>query len=466
MPLKSNTCGLVRGYDGFEIIESSPQTTVQFQEMKEDRSVNTPDAHLYSLNTAPSSYICAKLAARFPATRAGRLAPTDVLRAGRIVGTGKAAQRIWDVRSNWASYVGILTVQGVRLHPPWSPTRGEAARRSSDLRQARHLPQRWALSIVVQVRDVIRQFTQGTPNCNTNPKATVFGIPKEPVLESAELITSRLTGAGSLLPPVYGEAWAKGARKQEPQTPLSPGTGTNPTAVSLRGDRREVPPADGQERAHSCLPSTAKRGPKQPIDQDQPKLEQSIQQDHPNDQDPATDVNPAQTPYHDISIQGPYLTLAFPLQALFKCPVSAKPEIGLPVDSPSRGTSRPFIRSRQLTPTSSASYANSPSPRCRHRTLASRRHYSWQNATSNQSGNVASVVSASHQKLGLTTMSSPTRKHLLRRTTSQLKSGPRRAPSVKTGRKKVQKLSKGNRAQHRSLFHLLRPSPDKSSLMC
>ncbi|GFV21097.1 hypothetical protein TNCV_4267301 [Trichonephila clavipes] len=87
---------------------------------------------------------------------------------------------------------------------------GEAARRSSDMRQARHLPQRWYWSIVVQVRDVIRQFTQGTPNCNTNPKATVFGIPKEPVLESAELITSRLTGAGSLLRPVYGEAWAKG----------------------------------------------------------------------------------------------------------------------------------------------------------------------------------------------------------------------------------------------------------------
>ncbi|GFV76549.1 hypothetical protein TNCV_4727691 [Trichonephila clavipes] len=78
------------------------------------------------------------------------------------------------------------------------------------MRQARHLPQRWYWSIALQVRDVIRQFTQGTPNCNTNPKATVFGIPKEPVLESAELITSRLTGAGSLLPPVYGEAWAKG----------------------------------------------------------------------------------------------------------------------------------------------------------------------------------------------------------------------------------------------------------------
>ncbi|GFU59089.1 hypothetical protein TNCV_2933781 [Trichonephila clavipes] len=78
------------------------------------------------------------------------------------------------------------------------------------MRQARHLPQRWYWSIVLQVRDVIRQFTQGTPNCNTNPKATVFGIPKEPVLESAELITSRLTGAGSLPPPVYGETWAKG----------------------------------------------------------------------------------------------------------------------------------------------------------------------------------------------------------------------------------------------------------------
>ncbi|GFU43421.1 hypothetical protein TNCV_53241 [Trichonephila clavipes] len=78
------------------------------------------------------------------------------------------------------------------------------------MRQARHLPQRWYWSIVLQVRDGIRQFTQGTPNCNTNPKATVVGIPKEPVLESAELITSRLKGAGSLLPPVYGEAWAKG----------------------------------------------------------------------------------------------------------------------------------------------------------------------------------------------------------------------------------------------------------------
>ncbi|GFT51116.1 hypothetical protein TNCV_4817181 [Trichonephila clavipes] len=92
------------------------------------------------------------------------------------------------------------------------------------MRQARHLPQRWYWSIVLQVRDVIRQFTQGTPNCNTNPNATVFGIPKEPVLESAELITSRLTGAGSLLPPVYGEAWAKGHATGTPDSTF-PGTG-------------------------------------------------------------------------------------------------------------------------------------------------------------------------------------------------------------------------------------------------
>ncbi|GFV51402.1 hypothetical protein TNCV_3465291 [Trichonephila clavipes] len=121
---------------------------------------------------------------------------------------------LWEVRRR-KGQDEVLCVQHLSIPPIYASThhgaqQGEAARRSSDMRQARHLPQRWYWSIVVQVRDVIRQFTQGTPNCNTNPKATVFGIPKEPVLESAELITSRLTGAGSLLPPVYGEAWAKG----------------------------------------------------------------------------------------------------------------------------------------------------------------------------------------------------------------------------------------------------------------
>ncbi|GFY31999.1 hypothetical protein TNCV_2621361 [Trichonephila clavipes] len=73
---------------------------------------------------------------------------------------------------------------------------GEAARRSSDMRQARHLPQRW-----------------------------YWGYSStEPVLETAELITSRLTGAGSLLPPVYGEAWAKGHATGTPDSTF-PGTG-------------------------------------------------------------------------------------------------------------------------------------------------------------------------------------------------------------------------------------------------
>ncbi|GFT32130.1 uncharacterized protein TNCV_1229291 [Trichonephila clavipes] len=96
----------------------------------------------------------------------------------------------------------------VRLHPPWSPTR-EAARRSSDMRQARHLPQRWYWSIVVQVRDVIRQFTQGTLTAILTLKQPSLVFQKNP-LEAAELITSRLTGAGYTPPPVYGEAWAKG----------------------------------------------------------------------------------------------------------------------------------------------------------------------------------------------------------------------------------------------------------------
>ncbi|GFU43475.1 hypothetical protein TNCV_355581, partial [Trichonephila clavipes] len=104
--------------------------------------------------------------------------------------------------------------------PTMEPNKGEAVRRSSDMRQARHLRGGTGHNYL-QVRDVIRQFTQGTPNCNTNPKATVFGIPKEPVLESAELITSRLTGAGSIRLPSTEKHGPKGTQ-QEPQTPLSP----------------------------------------------------------------------------------------------------------------------------------------------------------------------------------------------------------------------------------------------------
>ncbi|GFT78321.1 hypothetical protein TNCV_4181931, partial [Trichonephila clavipes] len=58
----------------------------------------------------------------------------------------------------------------------------------------------------------------------TNPKATVFGIPKEPVLESAELITSRLTERAYSCLPSTEKHGPKGTQ-QEPQTPLSPGTG-------------------------------------------------------------------------------------------------------------------------------------------------------------------------------------------------------------------------------------------------
>ncbi|GFX19462.1 hypothetical protein TNCV_3903731, partial [Trichonephila clavipes] len=77
--------------------------------------------------------------------------------------------------------------------------------------------------------------------------ATVFGIPKEPVLETAELITSRLTGAGSLLPPVYGEAWAKGHATGTPDStfprpnykskPFSSPTGTDKNFHRNRSSR-------------------------------------------------------------------------------------------------------------------------------------------------------------------------------------------------------------------------------------
>ncbi|GFY05983.1 uncharacterized protein TNCV_3862871 [Trichonephila clavipes] len=135
------------------------------------------------------------------------------------------------------------------------------------MRQARHLPQRWYWSIVLQVRDVIRQFTQGTPNCNTNPKATVFGIPKEPVLESAELITSRLTGAGSLLPPAYGEAWAKGHATGTPDSTFprygSPHTANMRSSFLVHGttpnggvDGRSDPKCPSARRLHMVREDT------------------------------------------------------------------------------------------------------------------------------------------------------------------------------------------------------------------
>ncbi|GFV53270.1 hypothetical protein TNCV_1645021 [Trichonephila clavipes] len=75
--------------------------------------------------------------------------------------------------------------------PPDGAQQGEAARRSSDMRQARHLPQRWYW---------------------------------KPVLESAELITSRLKERAHPWPPVYGEAWAKGHATGTPDSTF-PGTG-------------------------------------------------------------------------------------------------------------------------------------------------------------------------------------------------------------------------------------------------
>ncbi|GFT99344.1 nucleic-acid-binding protein from transposon X-element [Trichonephila clavipes] len=70
----------------------------------------------------------------------------------------------------------------------------------------------------------------------------------EPVLETAELITSRLTGAGSLLPPVYGEAWAKGHA-----------TGTPDSTFPGRNGRRIAPIViDSQSNATELLDQLGK----------------------------------------------------------------------------------------------------------------------------------------------------------------------------------------------------------------
>ncbi|GFT02814.1 hypothetical protein TNCV_3622101 [Trichonephila clavipes] len=65
---------------------------------------------------------------------------------------------------------------------------------------------------LLRIRAVVAQLS-----ANEGSKSSLLGIPKEPVLESAELITSRLTGAGSLPPPVYGVAMGQRARNRNPR---------------------------------------------------------------------------------------------------------------------------------------------------------------------------------------------------------------------------------------------------------
>ncbi|GFT31265.1 hypothetical protein TNCV_3847901 [Trichonephila clavipes] len=62
----------------------------------------------------------------------------------------KASQRIRDVWSDWASDVGHFNCLWKYASTHHGAQQGEAAHRSSDMRQARHLPQRWYWSIVVQ----------------------------------------------------------------------------------------------------------------------------------------------------------------------------------------------------------------------------------------------------------------------------------------------------------------------------
>ncbi|GFW01650.1 hypothetical protein TNCV_4085651 [Trichonephila clavipes] len=88
------------------------------------------------------------------------------------------------------------------LYPPRSPTR-EAVCRSTANNQTRRLP---------KVHPEYSATASGRGSnpppliCSTNPTA----------MSPKRLITSRLTEAGSLLPPVCSEAWAKGNAKVSP----------------------------------------------------------------------------------------------------------------------------------------------------------------------------------------------------------------------------------------------------------
>ncbi|GFX10888.1 hypothetical protein TNCV_3196491 [Trichonephila clavipes] len=81
--------------------------------------------------------------------------------------------------------------------PTMEPKKGRQARRSSDMRQARHLPQRWYWDIVVYRTRIGNRRTNHQPIDRSGLK---------------------------LQPPVNGEAWAKGHATGTPDSTF-PGTG-------------------------------------------------------------------------------------------------------------------------------------------------------------------------------------------------------------------------------------------------
>ncbi|GFT35550.1 hypothetical protein TNCV_4870481, partial [Trichonephila clavipes] len=120
--------------------------------------------------------------------------------------------------------------------PTMEPNKGEQPRRSSDMRQARHLPQRWYWDIVAQNPYWKNRRTNHQPIDRSGlAPASVLGEASETKRHATgtpDLISPPRTRIGNrrtnhqpidrsglLLPPVYGEH--KGTQ-QEPQTPLSP----------------------------------------------------------------------------------------------------------------------------------------------------------------------------------------------------------------------------------------------------
>ncbi|GFU66484.1 hypothetical protein TNCV_3807271 [Trichonephila clavipes] len=77
-------------------------------------------------------------------------------------------------------------------------------------------------SITGSRADGIRQFTQGTPNCNTNSKAIVFGIPKELVLESLRTNHQPIDRSGLTPASRLQRSMDRRARNRSPRLPFPP----------------------------------------------------------------------------------------------------------------------------------------------------------------------------------------------------------------------------------------------------
>ncbi|GFV56736.1 hypothetical protein TNCV_4689611 [Trichonephila clavipes] len=147
----------------------------------------------------------------------------------------KASQRIRDVWSDWASDVGHFNpglICGSTPPPTMEPNKGGSP--PGHLTCVRHgtYLRGGAAGYSSTGSGFDPPVHLGHPNCNTNPKAAVFGIPKRTTYwkhgtNHQPIDRSGLTPAS----PVYPEKhWSQRARNRNPRLHFPPGTGRHHTA--------------------------------------------------------------------------------------------------------------------------------------------------------------------------------------------------------------------------------------------